>query len=65
MKAIYLLALLPVIGFFGGLSFANRVEPYVAGMPFLFFWIILWVGLTSVIMAVIYRLDPANKEEME
>ncbi|MBS2968750.1 DUF3311 domain-containing protein [Metabacillus sp. KIGAM252] len=64
MKPLYLLAIFPVIGFFGGLSFANRVEPYVLGLPFLFFWIILWVALTSVIMAVIYRFDPANKEEL-
>ncbi|KZZ83063.1 MULTISPECIES: DUF3311 domain-containing protein [Bacillaceae] len=64
MRPLYLLAFLPVIGFFGGLSFANRVEPYVLGLPFLFFWIILWVALTSVIMAVIYRFDPANKEEL-
>lgn len=65
MKSLYLLALLPFIGLLGGLSFANRVEPYVLGMPFLIFWIILWVVLTSLIMGTIYFFDPVNKEESE
>lgn len=25
--------------------FANRVEPTVFGLPFLFFWYILWMGV--------------------
>jgi len=41
----------------------NRVTPYVLGMPFILFWLVLWVVLISVTMAVIYRLDPANREE--
>ncbi len=46
-----------------GTAFANRVEPFVLGMPFMLFWIVLWVVLTSVIMAVVYVLDPANEED--
>ncbi len=61
MKLIHLLAALPFIGILGGISFANRVEPYVLGMPFILFWIVLWVVLTSVIMGIVYLLDPANK----
>ena len=63
MKFIYLLASLPFLGILGGIFFANRVEAFVLGMPFILFWIVLWVVLTSGIMAVIYRLDPANKED--
>ncbi len=63
MKFIYLLASLPFLGILGGIFFANRVEPFVLGMPFILFWIVLWVVLTSGIMAVIYRLDPANEED--
>lgn len=63
MKLAYVLALLPFIGILGGISFANRVEPFVLGMPFILFWIVLWVLLTSAIMAVIYRMDPANRED--
>lgn len=60
---MYVLAALPFLGILGGIFFANRVEPYVLGMPFILFWIVLWVVLTSAIMGVVYRLDPANKED--
>ena len=63
MKLIHVLAALPFLGILGGIFFANRVEPFVLGMPFILFWIVLWVVLTSVIMAIVYNLDPANKED--
>ena len=63
MKLIYVLAALPFLGILGGIFFANRVEPFVLGMPFILFWIVLWVVLTSGIMAAVYYLDPANKED--
>ncbi|MFY0542871.1 DUF3311 domain-containing protein [Brevibacillus sp. H7] len=62
MKLIHLLALLPFIGILGCISFVNKVTPYVFGMPFILFWIVMWVILTSAIMAIVYKLDPANKE---
>jgi hypothetical protein len=63
VKLIYVLAALPFLGILGGIFFANRVEPFVLGMPFILFWIVLWVVLTSGIMAIVYHLDPANKED--
>ena len=30
----------------------NRVEPYVLGLPFVFFWNVLWVGLSFVVLIV-------------
>ena len=33
MRLIHMLAVLPFIGILGGISFANRVEPYVLGLP--------------------------------
>ena len=62
MRPVYLLAALPFLGLLGGIPFVNRVTPFVLGLPFILFWIVLWVALTSVIMLVIYRLDPANRE---
>jgi hypothetical protein len=62
MKLTVLLALIPFIGVIGGASFANRVTPYVLGMPFLLFWTVLWCVLASVIMAIVFKLDPKNKE---
>ena len=51
------LAVLPTVGLLGGVPFANRVHPYVLGLPFLLFWIVLWVVLTSITMGVILALD--------
>lgn len=62
MRAIYALGVVPLFGFFGGIFFANRVEPYVLGLPFILFWITAWVVLTAVIMGVIYVFDPENRE---
>ncbi|HEY7878126.1 MAG TPA: DUF3311 domain-containing protein [Gemmatimonadaceae bacterium] len=55
------LAVLPAIGMLGGIPFANRVTPYVLGLPFLLFWIAAWVVLTSAIMGLIYALDQARE----
>ena len=57
MKVQHVLAAIPFVGILVGMFFANSVEPYVLGLPFAFFWMALWVVLTALIMAVIYRLD--------
>jgi hypothetical protein len=41
----------------GGVPFANRVEPYVLGLPFLLAWIVGCVLLTAPIMALVRVLD--------
>jgi hypothetical protein len=41
--------------------FVNRTEPLILGMPLVLAWIVLWVVLTSAIMAIVYRLDPVNR----
>ncbi|HWI28746.1 MAG TPA: DUF3311 domain-containing protein [Stellaceae bacterium] len=63
MTLIKWLALLPFIGMLGGVFFVNQVTPYVLGLPLLLAWIVLWLLLTSAIMAVIYFTDPANRPE--
>ncbi|KJK54993.1 permease [Saccharothrix sp. ST-888] len=60
-----LLGAVPFGGILGGVFFANRVTPYVLGMPFLLFWVVLWVVLSSAVMAAVYRLDPDNREPGE
>ncbi len=55
------LAVLPFIGMLVLIPFVNRVEPYVLDLPFLLFWIVVWVVLTSACMTVVYLTDPANK----
>jgi len=59
--SLRLLAALPFIGILLGVPFFNRVEPLVLGMPLVLAWIVMWVVLTSVIMATVYLLDPANR----
>lgn len=65
MKVLYVLTLVPFIGILGFLPFVNRIEPYVLGMPFYMFWMALWVVLTSAVLAVMYKLDPRNREGEE
>ena len=59
------LAALPFIGMLGGVFWLNRVTPFVLGMPLLLAWIVLWILLTSAILAVIYACDPANHRAPE
>ncbi|MEH7347738.1 DUF3311 domain-containing protein [Gottfriedia acidiceleris] len=57
-KLLYGLSAIPAIG---SLSVINKVEPFVLGMPFVLFWTILWVFLTSIFLLIVNKLDPANK----
>ncbi|MDH6576190.1 DUF3311 domain-containing protein [Kitasatospora sp. MAP5-34] len=60
-----LLGAVPFAGILGGVFLANRVTPYVLGVPFILFWSVLWVVASSAVMAVVYRLDPANREPVD
>jgi pilus assembly protein TadC len=64
LKFIGLLAVIPFIGFLGGIPLVNKVNPYILGMPFFLFWIVMWVVITSGIMAIIFKLDPKNRREI-
>ena len=57
MKLQHVLTALPFLGILVGMFFANRVEPFVLGLPFAMFWVVLWVMLTSVIRAIVFALD--------
>ena len=62
MGGIRWLALLPFIGILGGIVFANRVTPYVFGLPFILAWLVMWVLGTAAVMGIIYLADPANRD---
>jgi hypothetical protein len=62
MKLQHVLAAIPFLGVLVGIFFANRVEPYVLGLPFAMFWVVMWVVLASAIMAVVYRLDQRERD---
>ena len=64
-RAHHALALLPTLGLLCGIPLANRVEPFVLGLPFFLFWIVAWVVATSAIMGIVWVLDrddPARAE---
>ncbi len=59
------LAILPCLAVLVGPFFLNRVTPFVWGLPFLLAWLVAWIVLTPVVIAVIFRFDPANREDGE
>jgi hypothetical protein len=63
LKSYYFLVLIPFIGMLGGAVLFNRVTPYVLGLPFLLFWILLWIVLSSLTMALIFNLDSRHQED--
>ena len=44
-----------------GAPWKNTVEPYVLGLPFAMFWVVMWVVAAAAIMAVVYRLDERDR----
>lgn len=60
MKSIGWLAILPILAMLLGPVLHNASRPFIMGMPFILGWIVVWVIITSGVMAVIYRLDPAR-----
>ncbi len=52
-----MLAGVPVMALTFGIPFANRVEPKIAGLPFLPAYIVIWILLTPVFMLAVYRSE--------
>src|SRR4029079_1646434 len=55
----------PFLGILVGMFFANSVEPYVLGLPFAMFWVVMWVVLSAGLMAIVYRLDSRERDRGE
>jgi uncharacterized protein DUF3311 len=62
MKVQHALAAIPFLGILVGMFFANSVEPYVLGLPFAMFWVVMWVVLSAALMAIVYRLDARDRQ---
>jgi len=49
------------------LPFVNRLRPMVFGLPFVLFWILLWVALTPLALFLADRFDrrdrPAGRDD--
>lgn len=50
------LAFLPTI--FPVFALANRVEPFVFGLPFSFFWVVAWILIVFALLVFMYLIDP-------
>ncbi|TCJ18906.1 DUF3311 domain-containing protein [Rubrobacter taiwanensis] len=61
MGAYFLICTLALIWPVAGL--ANRIEPVVFGMPFFFFWHVLWVFMVFVGCLVTYLWEYAGEDE--
>ena len=62
LKAI-LLGLIPFVAMCFSVSLWDRIDPVILGLPFNLFWLILWIVLTSVCMAVAYRVEVPRGEK--
>jgi len=59
-KALVFL-ILAILGFMPPVTiWANRVEPYVLGMPFLLFWQSFMVFVTFILMTLAYKTAERN-----
>ncbi len=63
MKLIHWLALVPPVGMLIGPILHNDVHPFILGMPFPLGWVTVWVVLTALVMALIYAIDPSNRDD--
>lgn len=45
-----------------GAVVANRIEPMILGLPFLFFWYVAWVFLVFVGTLILYRLEYGGRD---
>jgi hypothetical protein len=55
-----LLGAVPFLMLVFALPLVNRVEPVILGLPFILFWILIWVALTPLVLFAVYRLEKKN-----
>lgn len=60
MRPHHALALLPAAALLAAPFVANRVEPWILGLPFLLFFTVASVLLTALVMGVIHHLDSTS-----
>jgi hypothetical protein len=55
-----LLSLIPFAAMCFSVSFWDRIDPMVLGLPFNLFWLISWIVLSTLCMRAAYRLETAR-----
>ena len=56
MRAIYLLLIIPIVATLW-VPIYNRIDPVVAGIPFFYWYQLLWVPLAALLLYVVYRVE--------
>ena len=51
------LGLVPFVAVCFSVSLWDRINPFVLGLPFNFFWLILWLLLTPICLWAAYRME--------
>jgi Protein of unknown function (DUF3311) len=54
------LAFMPFVAMCFTVPLWDRIDPMLLGLPFNLFWLIAWVVLTSVCLAIAYRREGAR-----
>ncbi|WP_044641193.1 DUF3311 domain-containing protein [Risungbinella massiliensis] len=57
---VFLLVLIPFLSQLAVLPFVNKIEPIIIGLPFLHFWLLLWIILTPLCTWGIYRIQKSE-----
>ena len=55
-RAIYLLLLIPYLAMLW-VPYYNRVEPMLAGIPFFYWYQMLWIALGAAVLIPVYLID--------
>ncbi len=58
-----LFGLIPFIAICFGVPLWDRIHPIMLGLPFNFFWLILWMLLTPLCMWGAYRVEQRQAED--
>lgn len=57
------LALIPFAAMGFSVPLWDRIQPMVFGLPFNLSWLIAWIVLTPLCMAIAYRIEAARSAE--
>jgi hypothetical protein len=58
-----ILTLIPFVWSIGLLPFANRVKPFVFGLPFLAFWFIAGIVVVFICISILYKMDTDDEKK--
>ena len=58
---IRLLAALPFVGILVGIIWFNQTTPLIFGLPMALAWLVFCTILSTVVLGLIYLIDPINR----